>query len=367
MTANYSSYRTDRLTAGGATAVNVRNGICHHVIQLPPLATLEATGVVVHASADAITFVAASRPPSRPLDPADIDALLSLRGQVFVTGDFNSKHVSWNSRITNAAGRCLLRVAERHHALGVGPYDPTIFPAGGLPDIIAVVKGVPHQITATTRTALSSDNVPVVFDIDLDALQQPRRDISLAGIDWDRFQAAVTDSLAAATPPVEAGADAALLHFAATTNDAANIATPPRPRTPPDYSRQLPPDILAAITEKSRLYREWQRTRNDDTKRLLNRMRRDIRAAIDDRRHRDWTNKVATLCLDDSSARRTTKRFLRRTQRIPPLMVHGQAVCEPAAKADALADVFEAAFTPIEDPTDAVHDDLVAERLPHYF
>ncbi|XP_047103324.1 uncharacterized protein LOC124722166 [Schistocerca piceifrons] len=290
--ANYSSYRTDRLAAAGGTAVYVRNGVRHHVIQLPPLATLGATGVVVHTSAGAITFVTAYRPPSRPLDPADVDALLSLSGQVFVAGDLNSRHVAWNSRITNATGRCLLRMAERHHRLVVGPYDPTIFPARGQPDIIdiAVVKGIPHQITSTTRTALSSDHVPVVFDKDLDALQQPRRGISLAGINWDRFQAVVTDSLAAAQPPADAGADAALLHFAATTVDAAKAATPPLPRTPPDYSRQLPPDILAVITEKNRIYREWQRTQNANTKRLFNRMRRDVRAAIDNHRHRDWNN-----------------------------------------------------------------------------
>ncbi|XP_047106527.1 uncharacterized protein LOC124775742 [Schistocerca piceifrons] len=292
--------------------------------------------------------------------------MLSLREQVIVAGDFNSKHGACNSRITNAAGPCLLRVAERHHALVVGPYDPTIFPAHGQPDKIdiAVVKGIPHQITTTMRTALSSDHVPVVFDVDLDALQQPRRGISLAGINWDRFQAAVTDSLAAAPPPADAGADAALLHFAATTIDAAKAETPPLPRTPPDYSRQLPPNI----TEKNRVSRpeEWQRTRNANTKHLLNRMHRDIRAAIDNHCHRDWNNKVATQCLDNGTAWRTTKSFLRRTQCIPPLIVNGQAVCQPAAKVDGLADVFEAAFTSIEDPTNAVQNDLVADRLPRY-
>jgi hypothetical protein len=39
-------YRNDRLTQGGGTAIIIRHDIQHHVIDLPQLNSIEATGVI---------------------------------------------------------------------------------------------------------------------------------------------------------------------------------------------------------------------------------------------------------------------------------------------------------------------------------
>jgi hypothetical protein len=43
--ANYVCHRTDRLTAGGGTAILVRRGIVHYSVPVPGLTHLEATAV----------------------------------------------------------------------------------------------------------------------------------------------------------------------------------------------------------------------------------------------------------------------------------------------------------------------------------
>ena len=50
--ANYVCHRTDRPTAGGATAILVRRGIVHHSVPVPGLTHLEATAVQVNWPAD---------------------------------------------------------------------------------------------------------------------------------------------------------------------------------------------------------------------------------------------------------------------------------------------------------------------------
>jgi hypothetical protein len=78
----------------GGTAVAVRKGIPHSHIDLPPLISVEATGVCVHIGNKEILLSAVYKSPGLTWNDTDIDELLSLRHKCILGGDLNSKHPS---------------------------------------------------------------------------------------------------------------------------------------------------------------------------------------------------------------------------------------------------------------------------------
>ena len=58
--ANYVCHRTDRLTAGGGTAILDRRGIVHHSVPVPGLTHLEATAVQVTLADRPVKILAAN-------------------------------------------------------------------------------------------------------------------------------------------------------------------------------------------------------------------------------------------------------------------------------------------------------------------
>lgn len=308
--ANYRCYRNDRETAGGGTAAYVKTSLRHYVVNLPKLETVEATGVAVHTSAGLVLFVAAYRPPRGILKTADFRKLLTMQGNLFIGGDFNAKHAEWHSRVTNPNGRRLLRVAQANDAVVVGPFDPTIYPRQRRadPDVldVAIIKGACHTAAATTRCALSSDHLPVIFDIDTDGAAPLVTRRQLKDVDWDHFRDHLTEVVADVPDPGADGADAAIAALTQLTLDAVDAATPRRQQKPRDNFRQYPPEFRQALREKNRLYREWQITRLESTKAVLNRMRRELTAAGERHRNRGHAGRVATMNTTDGSAWKAT-------------------------------------------------------------
>ncbi|XP_047104476.1 uncharacterized protein LOC124732409, partial [Schistocerca piceifrons] len=338
----------------------------HYPVQLPQLEHVEATGVTVNTSVGKITFVAAYRPPRGVLQEADFDTLLDMEGRLFIGGDFNAKSAHWNSRLTNVSGRRLERAALRHGAIILGPYDPTHIPVRGQPDVldVAILRGVDRFTTAETRTALSSDHLPVIFDIDVVGAAVRAGRPSFKNINVEHFQTEVREYLTDAPDPEEVGAEAAITSLNQALLRAAETATPGRTHRPQDRSRRLPQAIRELIVAKNHLFREWQITRQPETKRRVNRMRRAITAAVREHRNQAWADLVESLDPDDGSAWRVVRGFLRRRQRIPPLQLGQDHYCEPDAKASVLADTFEANFRPVVEDIDVAHVRLVEERLP---
>jgi hypothetical protein len=72
--ANYVCHRTDRLTAGGSTAMIVRRGIVHHSVPVPGLTHLKATAVQVTLARRPVKILAAYLSPSRPFIGVDLTA-----------------------------------------------------------------------------------------------------------------------------------------------------------------------------------------------------------------------------------------------------------------------------------------------------
>jgi hypothetical protein len=86
------------------TAVAVRKVIPHFHVDLPPLMSIEATGVCIPIGNREILLAAVYRSPGSAWIDEDITELLSFRKKCILTGDLNAKHPFWNSRVSNSSG-----------------------------------------------------------------------------------------------------------------------------------------------------------------------------------------------------------------------------------------------------------------------
>jgi hypothetical protein len=121
--ASYICHRTDRLTAGGGTAILVRRGIVHHSVSVPCLTLLEATANQVILACRQKNSCGLTLPmPSVDLSGPD---RLFQRG---IAGDFNAKQVDWNSRMSTRRGKFLRGYGDENSCLIFGTDTPTTNP-----------------------------------------------------------------------------------------------------------------------------------------------------------------------------------------------------------------------------------------------
>jgi hypothetical protein len=97
---NYHIYRNDRHPGiKGGTAVAVKKGIPHRLVELPPLISVEASAVYIPIGNQEILLAAVYKSPGRTWSDADIAELLSLRHKYILAGNLNAKHTSWNQTL----------------------------------------------------------------------------------------------------------------------------------------------------------------------------------------------------------------------------------------------------------------------------
>lgn len=363
---NYKCYRKDRPTAGGGVAIYIKRGIPHHQVYPPVTRELETVAVEVATATGPLTIVAVYRQPSYQLDEADIPALAQIRGKLIIGGDLNAKHADWNARQTTRAGIQLQRLARDHQFNVWGPEEPTHFPKNGdRPDVldIALTKRITGFVTTTSINRMSSDHNPVIVEVDVGEWTAiPHHQQSYKRTNWEQFQENVATEIARAPPPNADTAEQALEDLTKAILQAAEEATPPRRDGPPPQIT-LPEHLLAQIKHKNRVAKEWKLTRNPATRRLLNRLQRELKVALNEHRNQRWSERLSALKVDDNSLWQATQQFTQRRARMPPL--HGERgglVFSAEDKANALADAFELQFQPAE-AQDLDHENIVRQQL----
>jgi hypothetical protein len=76
---NYHYYRTDHYPGRkGRTAIGIRKGIPYINVDLPPLVSVEATGVYIPIGNSEVLLAAVYKSPGRAWSDADITELLKL-------------------------------------------------------------------------------------------------------------------------------------------------------------------------------------------------------------------------------------------------------------------------------------------------
>jgi hypothetical protein len=121
------------------TAVAVRKGIPHMHVDLPPLVSVEATGVCIPIGNQEILLAAVYKSPGRTWTDAEITELLSFRHTCILAGDLDAKHPSWNSAVSNPSGHKLLQLFDRSDFEISAPQYPTHYSPMGNGDVLDIV------------------------------------------------------------------------------------------------------------------------------------------------------------------------------------------------------------------------------------
>jgi hypothetical protein len=77
-------------------------------MHLPPLVSIEATGVCIPLGNTEVLLAALYKSPGRAWNDADITELLSFRRKFILAGDLNAKHPFWNRAVSDPSGEKLM-------------------------------------------------------------------------------------------------------------------------------------------------------------------------------------------------------------------------------------------------------------------
>jgi hypothetical protein len=178
---NYHFYRVDRHPE--------RKGIPHSHVNLPPLISIEATGVYIPIGTKEILLAAVYKSPRRTWSDADIAELFRLKHKCILAGDLNAKHLSWNSAVSNPSGEKLLQLFATSDFEISAPQCPTHYLPTGNGEVLDIVMHKNIRFSnVIVSDILDSDHLPIIFHI-LDAVGTLNNSTPLEKFtDWERFQ-----------------------------------------------------------------------------------------------------------------------------------------------------------------------------------
>jgi hypothetical protein len=274
---NYYFYRTDRFPGRkGGTAVAVRKGIPHNYVDLPPLLSIEATGICIPILNSEILLAAVYKSTGSAWSDADISELLSFRHKSILAGDLNAKHPFWNSAVSSPSGDKLLDLFDCYDFEISAPQCSTNYSPAGNGNVLDIVV---HQNVRMSEVIVSdvldSDHLPILFRI-LDHvttrnLSEPIEKFT----DWERFQSLASD-LVCPKIQINSGveADKVAREFAASIASAYRLSTSKIAVS--DLNSDLP-GLDRLLEHKQRLRKLWHETRDPACKTAVNWVTKTIR------------------------------------------------------------------------------------------
>lgn len=350
---NYFTYRTDNPRAtdsghgSGGTAILIHRRIPHKQVCLNT--TMSSTSIIISSGSHQIRVSSVYKSPNHALDPLDLTELTTGSDWFIAAGDFNAKHPLWNSRLTNTAGTVLYQHAQNSDYSIIAPDTPTHFSntPRNKPDVldIAITK-LPHQsIEITNLNQLSSDHNPILLTISESPIttSPPHNDLR---VNWKKFEnelTCITQNSKAVPYNSITNIDIALNNFTQSIISAVNTSTYKKSTRPNGLN--IPTEIMQEIAKKNRLRREWQNTRNPETKRLLNHKISFIRSMLATHRSDEWDKFIDSVSTDVQSLHKLNKKLLNKPTATNPLSGPNGLLFAAIDKAEAFADYFENQFT----------------------
>lgn len=350
----YSIYRTDRqLRRGGGTAIYVRKSVKHCAAPVGGLRSLEATGVIIDTSRGPIQLVSVYNTPDNVLDADDLNIVFNSSPRLLIAGDLNAKHTQWGSRRANRSGQILSAFVLENNFMISAPSEPTYHnPRNDLGEFldIAVSKDIPFQIRVTTLNELSSDHEPVLMHIGGGANEPFIRE--LKKVNWSKFSVNLQSRLGPPTPiDSTVKVDEAVEALELNINNARNACT--RVIKISSKFHMLPRHLSDLIREKNRIRRRVRRWAFPADKQELNRLKNEVRYALQDYRNERWQERVEELSTENNSLWKMAKALRSQRTHMPPLHTrHRGVVYTDDDKAEGLADELERQCRPNDERFD---------------
>ena len=348
---NYITYKNDLpyvrgRRAHGGTAVIIHRRITHQPLTLNT--TIQSSSVLVKLNDYEILISAVYKPPNAQLTTNDLDILTCSADWQISAGDFNAKHPLWHNQSTNSAGLTLFQHVQQSDYTITAPTSPTHFPT--CPQLrpstldIALVR-VPLLTHIDNLNELSSDHNPILLEVSSSPISStpptPKRYIN-----WKKFNQILTDlpnpttKLPADKQSIDTQIDYLTQNIQHTINTC--IFTPSNINR--HSSKTLPPELQQEITDKNRLRREWQRTRDPTTKRQLNAKISLVRNILETHKIDSWDIFLNSLDQHDHSIYKLNKSLLHKRPASHPLTGPNGLVFDATDRAELMADSLETQF-----------------------
>jgi len=352
---NYFTYRNDLPSrpgskAHGGTAILIHRNIIHQSIQTNT--KLQSTSILIKINNESLLVSSVYKSSSATLDPSDLDLLINSADNFIIAGDLNSKHPFWNSRKTNCAGTVLYNHLQQNNYSIIAPDTPTHFPNSNKyrPDVldIAIVR-TSLLIQITNLNELSSDHNPILLELS-DSPIKTSPPSPILSINWKKFYhilSAEKDSVNPSTNTKQS-IDSTIQNFTNSIQSALDNSS--YVRNSKKHHTVIPTEIQLEICAKNRLRREWQRTRDPQTKRLLNSKILCIRLMLQTYKQDEWDKYLNSLNQNEKSIYKLNRNLLRKKPATHPILGPSGLVYSAQEKTEIFADSLERQFTTTHGP-----------------
>ena len=126
-TPEYTTFRTDRNQFGVGTMLLINNKLRHEQYCLTSLTGLEAKAIYLYLQNHRrLLFVSAYLPPTSTFTHIFLDAIFTQHDTVILTGDLNSKHVTWLNPSVNKNANNFYHTAPTRTSLSTTQINPPI-------------------------------------------------------------------------------------------------------------------------------------------------------------------------------------------------------------------------------------------------
>lgn len=351
----YYVYRKDRAArvASGGVAILIKKQLSHHLLEDINLTSLETVGIRMKFNdASSVKIISTYKQPNKKLLELDLSTVFRNNEATLMIGDFNCKNTIWGCRVNNPDGIKLNNFASTHALQILAPNDNTYFPyrRDHQPDILDIVvqKFFTKPINQTVIEELDSDHLPVLISLDNSPeVNKPLPRLINGYVNWDLFQETLDKTLEYSYPLKTTGdIDQMIEKYTTCITNSIKIATIPLKKRYNPLHQTTPANILELIKKKSKLRREWQRTKNPQTKTQLNNLAHRIKRELDELRIRSYQKHIEDLKPSDPGMWKTTRRILHQPQVICPITAENVTYSTDGEKSEIFANHLEKVFSP---------------------
>ncbi|XP_008201458.2 probable RNA-directed DNA polymerase from transposon BS [Tribolium castaneum] len=290
---------TTRAKHGVTLLVSTSLASSQHILP-PHLDHLQAVAATIHINNLNILFICYYNPPLETVSTQLLDYTSTFRHAV-ILGDFNARHTDFGDTISNTNGRHLTRSLNTLPLCRLRNQFPTLINHVGtsIVDHIIVTDNLTH-ITNTDSfigTTVTSDHLPLVSNFTLQGPQPRPTHIPIFDFNntnWTDFQNYITNNLPHIDDTLDPNTiDTQVTQLTQLIKQAQTLFVPIKHI--PTNRKPLPPQILALIRVKRRIYREFVQTRSPVLKTVFNRLNAQIRRDINQFRLAHWSNSCSSL------------------------------------------------------------------------
>lgn len=353
----YSCVRLDRASVsserGGGVAILVRRGITYTQLDSFQTKTIEAIGIRIQSGDISANIVAAYFPGGRTKQDTlyfkrDIQMLTRSNDPFFIIGDFNSRHRMWNCLKANQTGNILVQLSSSSNFYVHAPDSPTYIPRGRTkPSTLDLVlsNNLVNMTVPVSNCELSSDHLPVTFEIDLEAPYplETRRFRCYERANWSSFQRNINAAIDLTSDSINnldttAKIDEAIRMLTETIMEAEQTAVPILERRADKIV--LPESVKLLIRLRNTRRRQYMRSRDPLLGMIVESLNGRIRTECNNIRFKHFGSVIKDIGQGSVKFWKISKLLRNKVKYSPPLKVNNSLICSPAEKARVLGESF---------------------------